>query len=101
MGGGNMRQKDNIFLMGVRTDKDNPALGDGRRSERKEGTIDGWIDEKNWHGVTEHLIGEFWVILLTTEPPFQTETLVQIESKSADRAPGAMESRDGVVAWPV
>lgn len=54
------------------------------------------IDEKNWHGVTKHLIGEFWVILLTMEPPFQTETLVQIESKSADKASGAMESKGGV-----
>lgn len=34
----------------------------------------------------EHLIGEFWVILLIMEPPFQTETLVQIESKSAHKA---------------
>lgn len=48
--------------------------------------MDGWIDEKNWHAATEHLIGEFWVILLTMEPPFQTETLVQIESESADKA---------------
>lgn len=37
MGGENMRQKDNIVLMGVRTDKDNHTLGDGRRSERKKG----------------------------------------------------------------
>lgn len=34
----------------------------------------------------EHLVGEFWVILLTAEPPSQTKTLVQIESKSADKA---------------
>lgn len=52
----------------------------------KEGTIDGWMDEKSWHGVREHLIGEFWVILLTMEPPSQAETLVQIESESADKA---------------
>lgn len=30
------------------------------------------------------------------EPPFQTETLVQIESKSADKASGAMERKGGV-----
>lgn len=44
------------------------------------------MDEKNWHGVREHLVGEFWVILLTMEPPSQSETLVQIESESADKA---------------
>lgn len=43
------------------------------------------MDEKSWHGVREHLVGEFWVILLTVEPPSQTKTLVQIESKSADK----------------
>lgn len=53
----------------------------------KEGTIDGRMDEKSWHGVREHLVGEFWVILLTMEPPSQTKTLAQIESKSADKAP--------------
>lgn len=50
------------------------------------GMRDGWMDEKSWHGVREHLVGEFWVILLTMEPPSQTKTLVQIESKSADKA---------------
>lgn len=45
------------------------------------------MDEKSWHGVREHLVGEFWVILLAVEPPSQTETLAQIESKSADEAP--------------
>lgn len=44
------------------------------------------MDEKSWHGVREHLVGEFWVILLTMEPPSQTKTLAQIESKSADKA---------------
>lgn len=44
------------------------------------------MDEKSWHGVREHLVGEFWVILLTMEPPSQTNTLAQIESKSADKA---------------
>lgn len=53
----------------------------------KERTIDGRMDEKSWHGVREHLVGEFWVILLTMEPPSQTKTLAQIESKSADKAP--------------
>lgn len=77
-----MRQKDYIVLTGVRTDKDKHTLGDGRSKQKRER----WIDEKNWHGVTEHLIGEFWVILLIMEPPFQTETLVPIESKSAHKA---------------
>lgn len=45
------------------------------------------MDEKSWHGVREHLVGEFWVILLTMEPPSQTKILAQIESKSADKAP--------------
>lgn len=45
------------------------------------------MDEKSWHGVREHLVGEFWVILLTVEPPSQTKTLAQIESISADKAP--------------
>lgn len=48
--------------------------------------IDGRMDEKSWHGVREHLVGEFWVILLTMEPPSQTKTLAQIEFKSADKA---------------
>lgn len=48
--------------------------------------MDGWMDEKSWHGVRGHLVGEFWVILLTMEPPSQTKTLVQIESKLADKA---------------
>lgn len=26
------------------------------------------MDEISWHGVLEHLVGEFWVILLTMEP---------------------------------
>lgn len=52
----------------------------------KERTIDGRMDEKSWHGEREHLVGEFWVILLTMEPPSQTKTLAQIESKSADKA---------------
>lgn len=43
------------------------------------------MDEKSWHGVREHLVWEFWVILLTMEPPSQSKTLVQIESKSADK----------------
>lgn len=34
----------------------------------------------------EHLVGEFWVILLTMEPSSQTKTLVQIESESADKS---------------
>lgn len=50
-----------------------------------EGTIDRRMDEKSWHGVREHLVGEFWVILLTMEPPSQTKTVAQIESKSADK----------------
>lgn len=49
--------------------------------------MDGWMDEKSWHGVSEHLVGEFWVILLTVEPPSQTKTLVHIESKSVDKGP--------------
>lgn len=53
----------------------------------KEGTIDGRMDEKSWHGVREYLVGEFWVILLCMEPPSQTKTLAQIESTSADKAP--------------
>lgn len=36
------------------------------------------MDEKSWHGVREHLVGEVWVILLTMEPHSQTEILVQI-----------------------
>lgn len=48
----------------------------------KERTIDGRMDEKSWHGEREHLVGEFWVILLTMEPPSQTKTL----AKSADKA---------------
>lgn len=53
----------------------------------KEGAIDGRMDEKSWHGVREHLVGEFWVILLSMEPPSQTKTLAQIESKLADKVP--------------
>lgn len=52
-----------------------------------DGGDDGWMDERSWHGVREHLVGEFWVILLTMEPPSQTKTLVHIESKSADKGP--------------
>lgn len=67
-------------------DKDKRTLGDGVRREPKKGReMDGWI-KRSWHGVREHLVGEFWVILLTVEPPSQTKTLVQIESKSADKA---------------
>lgn len=53
----------------------------------RTGTKDGQMDEKSWHGVREHLVGEFWVILLTMEPPSQTKILAQNESKSADEAP--------------
>lgn len=49
--------------------------------------MDGRMDEKSWHGVRKHLVGEFWVILLAVELPSQTKTLAQIESKSADEAP--------------
>lgn len=55
-----------------------------RREPKKGREMDGWI-KRSWHGVREHLVGEFWVILLTVEPPSQTKTLVQIESKSADK----------------
>lgn len=58
-----------------------------REEGAKEGTIDGRMDEKSWHGLREHLVGEFWVILLTMKPPSQTKTLAQIESKSADKSP--------------
>lgn len=42
----------------------------GRRKRRDERWMDGWMDKKSWHGVRVHLVGEFWVILLTMEPPF-------------------------------
>lgn len=56
----------------------------GGGNDRRDG---GWMDEKSWHRVREHLIGEFWVILLTMEPPSQTRTLGHIESKSTDKGP--------------
>lgn len=60
--------------------------GRWREEGAKEWTIDGRMDEKSWHGVREHLVGEFWVILLTVEPPSQTETVARIGSKSADKS---------------
>lgn len=70
-----------------RTDKHKNTLGDVQRKEEgvKEGRIDGWMKRT---GIDrEHLVWEFWVILLTMEPPSQTKTLAQIESKSADKVP--------------
>lgn len=54
------------------------------------------MDEKSWHGVPEHLVGEFWVILLTTEPPSQTKTLAHIESNQLTRPQTLVSVQTGV-----
>lgn len=48
------------------------------------------MDERSWHPESEHLVGEFWVIHLSVEPPSQTKTVAQMESKSADKVTGTM-----------
>lgn len=81
----NKKEDNTAFLTGL--DRGGHTLGDRTREWQRGWWIDGWRDEKSWHGVREHLGGEFWVILLTMKPPSQTKTLVLIDSESTDKGP--------------